>query len=208
MSDIGETIEPEFEEMNQTYEKRFNDNKFKIEIKSDYIIFTLIKGLSYYKLIKEYSYDEIIKELDINGYHNLKEVYEYLIKSKYEINYEDKKIKINNKEINLIEKKLKNEELIEMLINEIKEIKKEKNNNNQSERIKKLMEANEEKDKRIEKLENDLNEIKIQIKELDNKKKDKDEINEQIKRQEESIKNIINNDIKIINDKKDEINNN
>ena len=41
---------------------------------------------------------------------------------------EGKKIKVNNKEIKLIEKRLKSEETIEMLMNEIKEIK-EKNNN-------------------------------------------------------------------------------
>ncbi len=174
MSENGETIGKECEELNEAYEKRVDDNKLRIEVQYDNIKFILLKELSHYKYIKEYTYEEIIKELDINynEYHNIKELYEYLKKSEYIIMYEEKKIKINNKEINLIEKKLVNEELIEMLINEIKEIKV-KNYNSQNEIINKLLDINEEKDQKIKKLENDLNEIKKKIKELDNNKKDK-----------------------------------
>ena len=75
-------------------------------------------GISNYKYIKKYKYEELKKVL-ILDYKDIKEVYEYLIKSEYEIKKEEKKIIINkNKEIELEEKKLKNEEIIKILIDE------------------------------------------------------------------------------------------
>ena len=52
---------------------------------------------------------------------NINEVYDFLIKSEYKIINEEKikKIIINNKEINLNEKLLTNQELIKILIDEI-----------------------------------------------------------------------------------------
>ena len=68
------------ERIKEEYEIRIDDNKLRIEINNDKIIFTLILGLSYYKYIKKYKYNEIIKELDIREKKDIKEIYEYLIK--------------------------------------------------------------------------------------------------------------------------------
>ena len=184
MSEYPEAIEPE---LNEIYEKRIDDNKLKIEIQNYNIKFTLIKALSLYKYIKDYRYKEFINQLNINKCKNIKEVYEYLITSEYTIMDEEKKIKINNKEIKLTEKKLKNEELIEMLIDEIKEIKEK--NNIQNERINKLIQANKEKEQIIE---NDIKDIKNKINELDKNKKDKykKEINLIYETEEEGYCNI------------------
>ena len=112
-----EIIEPEYEEIKKEYEMKINDNKLKIEIKNNKIIFILIIGISYYKYVREYKYEEIKKELLLD-YEDMKEVYEYLIKSEYEIKKEEKKIIINKKkEIKLEEKIIKNEEIIKILIN-------------------------------------------------------------------------------------------
>ena len=90
-----ETINPEYEEIKNKYEIKINDNILRIEINNNKIIFILIIGISYYKYIKEYKYEEIIKELEILNYKDIKEVYEYLIKSEYEIKKEEKAIVIN-----------------------------------------------------------------------------------------------------------------
>ena len=92
--DNQETIEPEYEEIKKEYEIKINDDKLRIEINDNEIIFILIIGISHYKYIKEYKYEEIIKELLLD-YKDIKEVYEYLIKSEYEIKKEEKKIIIN-----------------------------------------------------------------------------------------------------------------
>ena len=140
-----ETITPEYEDIKNEYEIKINNNKLRIELNNDEIIFKLIIGLSYYKYIKKYKYEEIIKELEIIKYKNIKEIYKYLIKSEYEIKKEEKKIIINKKkEIKLEEKILKNEEIIRILINEIKE----------------LIKTNEEKEKKINILENEYNNLK------------------------------------------------
>ena len=134
-----ETITPEYVEINTEYNIKINDNKLKIEIKNDEIIFTLI-GISFYKYIKKYKYDEITKELDLLEYNNdIEKIYEYLIKSDYKIINEEKtkKLKINNKEIKLNQQIFKNQEIIEILIDEIKEIKEK--NNIQNEKIKELI---------------------------------------------------------------------
>ena len=60
-----ETITPEYEEIRKEYETKKNDNKIRIEINNDKIIFILTIGISFYKYIKKYNYDEIIKELNI-----------------------------------------------------------------------------------------------------------------------------------------------
>ena len=161
--DEQDTKDPEYEDTIETYEKTIGTDKLKIELKYDLIIFTLIKYLSEYKYKKEYKYEEIKNELEIKNCKSIKEIYEYLKKNI--IISEENKIKVNKKEIELMEIKLKNEELIKMLIDEIKEIK-----NNQN----KLIISNEEKDKTIKKLKNDYNEIKEKINELEENKKDKD----------------------------------
>ena len=171
-----ETIEPEFEEIKNEYEIKINDSKLRIEINNDEIKFILIIGISHYKYIKEYKYDEIIKELNISNKKDINEVYELLINSEYKIIKEEKKIIINNnKEIILNEKIIKNEEMIQILINEIKEIKDRKDKENQ--KIVKLINMNEEKENRINILENKYNELKEKLDELEENKKDIDEIN-------------------------------
>ena len=82
--DEVETITPEYEEMKEEYEMKINDDILRIEMNNDKIKFILIIGISYKKYIKEYKYEEIIKELVLD-YKDIKEVYEYLIKSEYEI---------------------------------------------------------------------------------------------------------------------------
>ena len=170
-----ETITPEYEEMKKEYEMKLNDNKLRIEINNDIIKFILLIGISYNKYIKEYKYEEIIKELVLD-YKDINEIYEYLIRSEYEIKKEEKKIIINkNKEIKLEEKILKNEEIIKIIINEIKEMKEK--NNKENERINELIKRNEENEKKIRILENKYDELKEIVYELDDNIKYKDEIN-------------------------------
>ena len=166
---------PEYEEINKEYEIKINNGKIRIEINKNKITFILIMGISYYKYIKEYKCEEIIKELDILDYKDIKEVYEYLIRSKYEIIKEGNKIIINkSKEIKLEEIIINNEEMIKILINEINEMK---DNNNK--RLNELIKMNEEKERKINILENKYNELKEIVYELDDNIKDKyrDEIN-------------------------------
>ena len=159
-----ETIESEYID-NEEFEIKINDNKLKIELNNDEIKFTLMIGISRYKYIKNYKYDEIMKELNFSQYKNLKEIYNYLIKNKFKIINEEKKIILNNKEIRLIEKVLKNEELIGILIEEIREIKDD--NKNQNTIIKELIREKQDKDNKIKILENKYNEIKELIYEID-----------------------------------------
>ena len=169
-------ITPEYEEIKEEYEIKINNNKLKIEVNNDEIIFILIIGLSYFEYIKRYKYDKIIKELNILEKKGIKSVYNYLIKSEYKI--EEKKLIINNKnEIELNERKLTNEEMIKLLIEEIKEIKEK--GSKEKERINKLIKKNENKENEIKILYNKYNELKEKINELDKNKKDinKDEIN-------------------------------
>ena len=63
-----ETITPEYEEINKEYEMKVNDNKLRIEINNDEIIFILIMDVLYYKYIKKYEYEEIKNQ----NYQNIK----------------------------------------------------------------------------------------------------------------------------------------
>jgi hypothetical protein len=98
------------------------------------------------------------------------EVFNYLINCEYKILKEEKKIVINNKQIRLEEKILKNKEIIKNLINEINEIKEKYNN--QNEKINELIKENEEKEDKLNKLEAKYNKLEEQINKLDEKKKD------------------------------------
>jgi hypothetical protein len=77
-----ETIEPESTKKENKFEIQENDNKIKIEINNDEIIFTIMIGISYYKFIRKYKYDKIKKELDLLEYKDIEKIYYYLIKSK------------------------------------------------------------------------------------------------------------------------------
>ena len=169
--EFQETIENEYIDIKEEYEIKIDDNKLKIEINNDEIIFILIVGISYYKYIKKFKYDEIVKELVLYEYNDIEEIYKYLIKSEYKIMDEDKKIIINNKEIKLNEKLLKDNELIKLLIEEVKEIKDKK--------INEFIRENEEKENKIKRIENKYNELKELVYEIDDNIKDKykDKIN-------------------------------
>ncbi len=126
-----ETMEPEYEELNEEHEIKIDDNKLKIAINNDEISFVLSIGLSYYKYIKQYKYKTIKEELNILEYKNIKEIYNYLIKRKYQIIKEQKKIIIDgDKEIKLDEKKFTDENMINILIEEVIELKKKMIYNN------------------------------------------------------------------------------
>ena len=134
------------------FEVKINNNTLRIEINNDKIIFILITGISYYKYIREFNYEEAVKELNLFEYKDIHDIYNYLIKNEYKIIEDEriKKIVINNKEIILNEKNLSNEELIKLLMAEIK---------NQNEKIDKLFKMNEEKDDKINKLTENINEL-------------------------------------------------
>ena len=120
---------PETIEIKKEHEIRIEDNKIRIEMNNNEIIFTLIMDLSFNKYIKRYKLEEFKKEFDILKEFDIKDIYNDLIYSEYEINEKEKKI-YNlrfKKSIKLEETRLTNEEMIKELILEIKNMKKEKN---------------------------------------------------------------------------------
>ena len=144
-----ETIEPEYLDIKKEYEIKIEDNKIKIEMNNNEIIFSLYIDLSYYKYIKIFKYDEFINNYVISKEKDINKIYNEIINYKYEINEKEKKIIFNNGKIIKFEEniKLTNEEMIKELIIEIKNLKKEKK------------------------------ELKKQVDELYNKINNKDEIN-------------------------------
>ena len=132
-----ETIEPETpkdKEIKEEYEIKIDDNKIRIEMNNNEIIFCLIIDLSFNKYIKRYKHDIFRKEFEISEIKNLKEMYDEIINYDYDINIKRKKLFINNKSKDIFriieleeEIRLTNEEMIKELIIEIKTIKKEKN---------------------------------------------------------------------------------
>ena len=124
-----ETIEPETKEIKKEHEIRIDDNKIRIEMNNNEIIFILIIDLSFNKYIKRYKYDAFKKDFEISKEKDILNVYNDLINYEYEIDEKEKKIIINDeKEIKLEEEiRLTNEEMIKELIIEIKNMKKEKN---------------------------------------------------------------------------------
>jgi len=120
-----ETNEPEVKE---EHEIKINDNKIRIEMNNNEIIFSLIIDLSFNKYIKRYKCDEIRNEFKIPNEISLKDVYNIFINIPYEINEKGRKIIFaKEKEIKLEEEvRLTNEEMIKELIYEIKNMKKEK----------------------------------------------------------------------------------
>ena len=123
-----ETIEPENKVIKEEHEIKIGDNKIRIEMNNNEIIFILIIDLSFNKYIKRFKYDEFRKKFKISEEKDIKEIYNNIKNYEYEINENEKKIIFDdNKEIKLEEEmKLTNEEMIKELIYEIKEMKKEK----------------------------------------------------------------------------------
>ena len=111
---IQDTIRYEY------FEVKINNHKLRIEINNDKLIFILAADLSYYKYIKEYYFDEIVKELNLLEYKDINDVYNNLIKSEFKVINNENKIIIFDKEIQLNEKLLTNDEILKMLMDEIK----------------------------------------------------------------------------------------
>ena len=112
--EIGETLE----KIEEEHEIKINDNKIRIEMNNDEIIFCVYIDLSFNKYIKRFKYDEFRNIFEISKEKDIKEIYNYLIDYEYEINEKEKKIIIDEKkEIKLEEEiRLTNEELIKELI--------------------------------------------------------------------------------------------
>ena len=64
--DEPETIEPEYVENKKEYEIKLDDNKIRIEMNSNEIIFSLIINLSFNKYVKRFKHDEFKKKFDIS----------------------------------------------------------------------------------------------------------------------------------------------
>ena len=127
--DEPETIEPEYLDIKKEYEIKIDDNKIRIEMNKDEIIFNLFIDLSFNKYIKRYKYDEFINKYEILNEKDINKLYNNIINYKYEINEKEKKIIFNKGKIIELDEEIKltNEEMIKELIIEIKKIKKEKN---------------------------------------------------------------------------------
>ena len=124
-----ETIEPENNVIKEEHEIKIGDNKLRIEMNNNEIIFSLIIDLSFNKYIKRFKYDELRKLFDMPKEVDLKFLYNtIIINIPYEINEKEKKLIFGNEnEIKLEEEvRLTNEEMIKELIYEIKNMKKEK----------------------------------------------------------------------------------
>ena len=151
------------------YELDTNNNKYKliIQLKSEELIIfelLLISQISYYNYIRKYNYKDIITLLNLNTnvYNNIQNVYNYLINiNDYKIiddNNNSKIIKINNN-YEIILYKNKNDNIIDILINEI---------NNQNEKINNLIQLNENKNNIIKNLEIKNEKLQEQINNINN----------------------------------------
>ena len=149
--DTPDTIRYEY------FEIKINNNKLRIEINNNKISF-ILTDISYYKYIKEYNYDEIAQELNLLQYKDINSIYNYLIKCEFKINNDEKKVIINDKEVKLNEVLLTNDEIIKILMDEIK---------NQNNKMNELIKDNKDKDDKINNLEYKYNEIIDKINELD-----------------------------------------
>ena len=54
------------QEINKEYEIKIDDNKIRIEMNNNEIIFSLIINLSFNKYIKRFKYDEFRKKFEIS----------------------------------------------------------------------------------------------------------------------------------------------
>jgi hypothetical protein len=163
-----EVIEQKYNENKKEIVKIINDNnKIKILLNEEKIKFIITTGISYFKYISEYKCEDISKFLDILDNKEIENIYDYLVKSEYKIIEEEKKLVINNnKEIELKEKKFTDYEMINVLIEEIKEIKYK-----HKEEIETINKLNEEKDNQIKALENKYKELEEIINNDDKKQK-------------------------------------
>ena len=84
--DEPETIEPQYVEIKKEHEIIVDDNKIRIEMNNNEIIFSLIINLSFNKYIKRFKYDEFIEKYEISKKKDIKEIYNDLINYEYKIN--------------------------------------------------------------------------------------------------------------------------
>ena len=126
--DESKIIKIEYEKIKLEHEIKLDDNKLRIEINNNEIIFSLIVGLSFIKYLKRFKHEEFRNKYKISKEKDLKEIYNDLINDEHEINEKEKKIILGNGEEIILEEKIRltNEEMIKELIIEIKNIKKEK----------------------------------------------------------------------------------
>ena len=87
-----ETIEPEYLEIKKEHEIRIDDNKIRIEMNNNEIIFTLIIDLSFNKYIKRYKHESFKEEFKMPKEKSMKNIYEDLINYEYEINEKKKNL--------------------------------------------------------------------------------------------------------------------
>ena len=66
--------EPEYLEIKKEHEIRIDDNKIRIEMNNNEIIFSLIIDLSFNKYIKRYKHDSFKKEFEIPKEESMKNV--------------------------------------------------------------------------------------------------------------------------------------
>ena len=83
--------EPEYLEIKKEHEIRIDDNKIRIEMNNNEIIFSLIIDLSFNKYIKRYKHESFKKEFEIPKEKSMINVYNDLINYEYEINEKEKK---------------------------------------------------------------------------------------------------------------------
>ena len=87
-----ETIEPEYLEIKKEHEIRIDDNKIRIEMNNNEIIFTLIIDLSFNKYIKRYKHESFKNEFKIPKEKSMQNIYNDLINYEYEINEKEKNL--------------------------------------------------------------------------------------------------------------------
>ena len=90
--DEPETIEPQYVEIKKEHEIKVDDNKIRIEINNNEIIFSLIIDLSFNKYIKRFKIDEFKEKFEFSEDDDIKDIYIYLINVEYEINEKEKKL--------------------------------------------------------------------------------------------------------------------
>ena len=78
--------EPEYLEIKKEHKIRIDDNKIRIEMNNNEIIFTLIIDLSFSKYIKRYKHESFKEEFKMPKEESMINVYNDLINYEYEIN--------------------------------------------------------------------------------------------------------------------------
>ena len=88
--EVPETLE--IEKIEEEHEIKINDDKIRIEMNNDEIIFCVYIDLSFNKYIKRFAHDVFRKKYEISEEKNIKELYNDIINYEYEINEKEKKL--------------------------------------------------------------------------------------------------------------------